>query len=65
MSDACTRRFAYGAARSHDRAQVPDGARVRQAEHAAQPERDRSDSAARLPSPGFGCFASPLTFGGA
>ena len=51
-----------GAARSHDRARVPDGVRVRQAEHAAQPERDRSDSSARLPSPRFGCLESPLAF---
>ena len=51
-----------GAARFHDRARVPDGARVRQAEHAAKPERDRSDSSARLPSPRFGCLASPLAF---
>ena len=62
MSDGCNRMWTYGAALSHDRARVPDGARVRQAERAAKPERDRSDSAARLPSPRFRCLESPLTF---
>ena len=55
MPDGCNPVCAYGAALSYARARVPDGARARQAEHAAKPERDRSDSVARLPSPRFRC----------